>query len=204
MENHLGKTLPSSPDRDSNLELNTTSALANYATELANALGVLSLTAEDGEIEARVSVGNLKSKWLAALSATVQVIPHLRLQRSRVKPDRSITVNKLAATHPLVGVTTSLLPLPRVGLVVGGGNSVPLPRVGLVVGGRNSVPLPRVGLVVGGRNSVPLPRVGLVVGGRNSVPLTRVGLVVGGGNSVPLPRVGLVVGGRNSVPTLHF
>nr|CAD7595083.1 unnamed protein product [Timema genevievae] len=40
VENHLGKTTPSSPDRDSNLdlpssavELNTTSALANYATE---------------------------------------------------------------------------------------------------------------------------------------------------------------------------
>nr|CAD7203500.1 unnamed protein product [Timema douglasi] len=32
-ENHLGKTTLSSPDRDSNLELNTTSALANYATE---------------------------------------------------------------------------------------------------------------------------------------------------------------------------
>nr|CAD7588719.1 unnamed protein product [Timema genevievae] len=39
-ENHLGKTTPSSPDRDSNLnlpvpavELNMTSALANYATE---------------------------------------------------------------------------------------------------------------------------------------------------------------------------
>nr|CAD7433882.1 unnamed protein product [Timema monikensis] len=39
-ENHLGKTTPSSPDRDSNLdlpvlssELNTTSALANYTTE---------------------------------------------------------------------------------------------------------------------------------------------------------------------------
>nr|CAD7445539.1 unnamed protein product [Timema bartmani] len=42
VENHLGKTTPSSPDRDSNLnlpvsavELNTTSALANYATEAA-------------------------------------------------------------------------------------------------------------------------------------------------------------------------
>nr|CAD7589086.1 unnamed protein product [Timema genevievae] len=40
VENHLGKTTPSSPDRDSNLdlpvlevELNTTGALANYATE---------------------------------------------------------------------------------------------------------------------------------------------------------------------------
>nr|CAD7395783.1 unnamed protein product [Timema cristinae] len=36
VENHLGKTTPSSPDRDSNLDLpvlNTTSALANYATQ---------------------------------------------------------------------------------------------------------------------------------------------------------------------------
>nr|CAD7198351.1 unnamed protein product [Timema douglasi] len=32
-------------------QLNTTSALANYATELANALVVLSSTAEDGKIE---------------------------------------------------------------------------------------------------------------------------------------------------------
>nr|CAD7258390.1 unnamed protein product [Timema shepardi] len=43
VENHLGKTTPSSPDRDSNLvlpssavELNTTSALANYATEVGS------------------------------------------------------------------------------------------------------------------------------------------------------------------------
>nr|CAD7197517.1 unnamed protein product [Timema douglasi] len=42
VENHLGKTAPSSPDQDSNLispssavELNTTNALANYATEAA-------------------------------------------------------------------------------------------------------------------------------------------------------------------------
>nr|CAD7206055.1 unnamed protein product [Timema douglasi] len=41
VENHLGKTTPSSPDRDSNLnlpssavELNTTRALANYTTEV--------------------------------------------------------------------------------------------------------------------------------------------------------------------------
>nr|CAD7427175.1 unnamed protein product [Timema monikensis] len=41
VENHLGKTTPSSPDRDSNLDLpvlgsraqHDTSALANYATE---------------------------------------------------------------------------------------------------------------------------------------------------------------------------
>nr|CAD7400384.1 unnamed protein product [Timema cristinae] len=41
VENHLGKTTPSSPDRDSNLDLpvlssraqHETSALANYATE---------------------------------------------------------------------------------------------------------------------------------------------------------------------------
>nr|CAD7197490.1 unnamed protein product [Timema douglasi] len=42
VENHLGKTIPSSPDRDSNLDLpvlssrlNRTSALANYATEVS-------------------------------------------------------------------------------------------------------------------------------------------------------------------------
>nr|CAD7603104.1 unnamed protein product [Timema genevievae] len=46
VENHLGKTTPSSPNRDSNLdlpvlevELNTTGALANYATEAAQRLG---------------------------------------------------------------------------------------------------------------------------------------------------------------------
>nr|CAD7449029.1 unnamed protein product [Timema bartmani] len=33
VKNHLGKTTPSSPDRDTNLDLNTTSALDNYATE---------------------------------------------------------------------------------------------------------------------------------------------------------------------------
>nr|CAD7569369.1 unnamed protein product [Timema californicum] len=38
-------------------QLNTTSALANYATELASALVVLSSTAEDGEIKVRISVG---------------------------------------------------------------------------------------------------------------------------------------------------
>nr|CAD7589269.1 unnamed protein product [Timema genevievae] len=87
VENHLGKTTPSSPDRDSNLDLpifggrlNTTSALANYATEavdrdpgisgtrikfppasvaeLANALAVFSPTAEDGEIEETVDTGD--------------------------------------------------------------------------------------------------------------------------------------------------
>nr|CAD7264955.1 unnamed protein product [Timema shepardi] len=43
VENHLGKTTPSSPDRESNLdlpssavELNTTNALASYATEAGN------------------------------------------------------------------------------------------------------------------------------------------------------------------------
>nr|CAD7438342.1 unnamed protein product [Timema bartmani] len=52
VENHSGKTTPSSPDRDSNLDLpvlssTTTSALANYSTEIQ--------TAEDGEIEVRIS-----------------------------------------------------------------------------------------------------------------------------------------------------
>nr|CAD7259856.1 unnamed protein product [Timema shepardi] len=37
------------------VELNTTSTLANYATEAANALVVLSSTAKDGEIEVRMS-----------------------------------------------------------------------------------------------------------------------------------------------------
>nr|CAD7446664.1 unnamed protein product [Timema bartmani] len=53
------------PDRDSNLGIpvlsslvqHETSALANYATELANAPVVLSQTFEDGEIEVRISVG---------------------------------------------------------------------------------------------------------------------------------------------------
>nr|CAD7454195.1 unnamed protein product [Timema tahoe] len=36
VENHLGKTTPSSPDRDSTVELNTTSALANYAAKASS------------------------------------------------------------------------------------------------------------------------------------------------------------------------
>nr|CAD7452219.1 unnamed protein product [Timema tahoe] len=42
VENHLGKTTPSSPDQDSNLDLpvlNTTGTLANYATEAAYTTG---------------------------------------------------------------------------------------------------------------------------------------------------------------------
>nr|CAD7393056.1 unnamed protein product [Timema cristinae] len=58
---------PSSTKRDSNLGLPVlsslpqyeTNALANYATELANALVVLSSTDEDGDIEVRISDANL-------------------------------------------------------------------------------------------------------------------------------------------------
>nr|CAD7257002.1 unnamed protein product [Timema shepardi] len=51
VENHLGKTTPSSPDRDSNLDLPVLSNRALHDKRLANALVVLSSTAEDGEIE---------------------------------------------------------------------------------------------------------------------------------------------------------
>nr|CAD7571905.1 unnamed protein product [Timema californicum] len=57
VENHLGKP-PSSPDRDSNLDLLVLSGRAQHDKRLANALVVLSSTAEDGEIEVRISVGN--------------------------------------------------------------------------------------------------------------------------------------------------
>nr|CAD7569589.1 unnamed protein product [Timema californicum] len=57
VENHLGKTTPSSPDRDSNLDLLVLSSRAQHDKRLANALVVLSSAAEDGEIEVRISVG---------------------------------------------------------------------------------------------------------------------------------------------------
>nr|CAD7573026.1 unnamed protein product [Timema californicum] len=57
VENHLGKTPPSSPDRDSNLDLPVLSSRAQHNKRLANALVVLSSTAEDGKIEVRISVG---------------------------------------------------------------------------------------------------------------------------------------------------
>nr|CAD7569691.1 unnamed protein product [Timema californicum] len=56
-ENHLGKTLPSSPDRDSNLDLPVLSSRAQHDKRLANARVMLSSTAEDGEIKVRISEG---------------------------------------------------------------------------------------------------------------------------------------------------
>nr|CAD7260282.1 unnamed protein product [Timema shepardi] len=55
VENHLGKTTPSSPDRDSNLDLSVLSSQAQHNKRLANARVVSSSTAEDGEIEVRIS-----------------------------------------------------------------------------------------------------------------------------------------------------
>nr|CAD7571936.1 unnamed protein product [Timema californicum] len=55
VENHLGKTTPCSPDRESNLDLPVLSGRAQHDKHLANALVVLSSTAEDGEIEVRIS-----------------------------------------------------------------------------------------------------------------------------------------------------
>nr|CAD7577338.1 unnamed protein product [Timema californicum] len=55
VENHLGKTTPSSPDRDSNFDLPVLSSRAQHDKRLANALVVLSSTAEDREIEVRIS-----------------------------------------------------------------------------------------------------------------------------------------------------
>nr|CAD7572042.1 unnamed protein product [Timema californicum] len=57
VENHLEKTTPSSSDRDSNLDLPILSSRAQHDKRLANALVVLSSTAEDGEIKVRISVG---------------------------------------------------------------------------------------------------------------------------------------------------
>nr|CAD7575305.1 unnamed protein product [Timema californicum] len=61
VENHLGKTTPSSPDRDSNLDLPVLSSRAQHDKRLANVLVVLSSTAEDGEIEVRISGGLFKN-----------------------------------------------------------------------------------------------------------------------------------------------
>nr|CAD7572165.1 unnamed protein product [Timema californicum] len=55
-ENHLGKTTPTSPDRDSNLDLPVLSSQALHDKRLANTLFVGSSTAEDGEIEVRTSL----------------------------------------------------------------------------------------------------------------------------------------------------
>nr|CAD7568700.1 unnamed protein product [Timema californicum] len=49
VENHLGKTTPSSPDRDSNLDIPVLSSRAQHDKR--------SSTTEDGEIEVRISVG---------------------------------------------------------------------------------------------------------------------------------------------------
>nr|CAD7573337.1 unnamed protein product [Timema californicum] len=58
-ENHLGKTTPSSPNRDSNFDLLVLSSRASTRqarnNQLANALVVLSLIAEAGEIKVRIS-----------------------------------------------------------------------------------------------------------------------------------------------------
>nr|CAD7570860.1 unnamed protein product [Timema californicum] len=58
VENHLGKTTPSSPDRDSNLDLPVLSSRAKHDKRLANTLGVLSSADKDEEIEVRISVGS--------------------------------------------------------------------------------------------------------------------------------------------------
>nr|CAD7412048.1 unnamed protein product [Timema cristinae] len=76
VKKHLGKTTLSTPDRDSNPDLPVTGslvycesdALDHAATEAANALVVLSSTAEDGEIEVRISLANA----LVVLSSTAE------------------------------------------------------------------------------------------------------------------------------------
>nr|CAD7604692.1 unnamed protein product [Timema genevievae] len=86
VENHLGKTTPSSPDRDSNLdlpvlevELNTTGALANYATE-AGVLRDLS-----GSYNTSVAVVNVVTV-LAILIYVAEITLSKRLNRQ--KPSR--------------------------------------------------------------------------------------------------------------------
>nr|CAD7398042.1 unnamed protein product [Timema cristinae] len=93
LDHELEKTTHSSPERDWNLKLpvlgglaqHETSALANYATELANALVVLSPTAEDGEIEVQISVSFLlyighilvHFMWKLKIDPDNAVIPYL-------------------------------------------------------------------------------------------------------------------------------
>nr|CAD7262048.1 unnamed protein product [Timema shepardi] len=88
VENHLGKTTPSSPNRDSNLDLPVLSSRAQHDKRLANALVVLSSTAEDGEIEVRISVGFRSLLWFVGQSSWLQI------QRCRVRspllPDLSV------------------------------------------------------------------------------------------------------------------
>nr|CAD7398031.1 unnamed protein product [Timema cristinae] len=78
VENHLGKPTPSSPDRDSNLDLPVLSSRAQHDKRLANVLVVLSSTAEDGEIEVRISVGYTYD--------VLQEIAQSLMTRTKIKP----------------------------------------------------------------------------------------------------------------------
>nr|CAD7571051.1 unnamed protein product [Timema californicum] len=97
VENHFGKTTPSSPDRDSNLDLPVLSSRAQHNKRLANALLVLSSIAEDGEIEVRISV------------ELEEVNPHLR--GGRVENH----LGKTTPVHP-AEIRTSISPFSAVEL----------------------------------------------------------------------------------------
>nr|CAD7402790.1 unnamed protein product [Timema cristinae] len=69
VENHLGKTIPSSPDRDSNLDLPVLSSRAQHDKR----------TPEDGEIEVRISLGPVKTVT-PIQSRTPSICPSLRAE----------------------------------------------------------------------------------------------------------------------------
>nr|CAD7577541.1 unnamed protein product [Timema californicum] len=103
MENHLGKTTPLSPDRDSNLDLpvlNTTSTLANYATEVTDlkrifqfCVQALSEMTKD-EVSLTVEMLNL----LKHLEVVLRVSHSSLMSSDRMKPrsgDWAVTINSL-------------------------------------------------------------------------------------------------------------
>nr|CAD7568184.1 unnamed protein product [Timema californicum] len=83
------------------VELNTTSALANYATKLANALVVLSCsTAEDGEIEVRISVGSTAEDGEIEVRISVGSLSQVSNLCLLVNNDRELSANHALARSP--------------------------------------------------------------------------------------------------------
>nr|CAD7570083.1 unnamed protein product [Timema californicum] len=77
-------------DKEQSSSTRQASSLANYATEFASALVVLSSTAEDGEIEVRISVG---------LGTTFDPVPYSRAAMS-VEQSKSLETDSEAAMSP--------------------------------------------------------------------------------------------------------
>nr|CAD7403306.1 unnamed protein product [Timema cristinae] len=105
VESHLGKTTLSSPDRDLNLDLPVLSSLAQHDKRLANALVMLSSTAEDGEIEIRIST----------ITCDFEATPALQLKAFRQKGEKvevshyRVNVNRFRARLNIICVTEKML-----------------------------------------------------------------------------------------------